>query len=550
MNQIATFASYPAQFGFIYCNVNVCAIFYLTIFAQTITAMNSEQTRRNAVLVPGLLILLLFRFWFAAILPMTGDEAYFILWGEHPAGGYYDHPPMVGWWLTGLLSISRAEWVLRLPAIFLPFVLAGAAWWMVRPYGRERAQLAAILVLLQPANVWNVLITTDTPVILFSVLSGMAYIAGLRKSALRWYVISALLLGAAFMSKYFAALLGAAYVAHIVFSRRDAQRWQALAILVLVAMPAPLYNLYWNSNHAWVNLLFNFINRNDDARLGWQTPLLYLLSIVYLVTPFAVVAAWRYRQKLAQIFSKSLEARTALWLAGIPLLLFAALSLVKTIGLHWLLAFTPFVVIPFAVALPLAALKRMTFWLTGLALLHVSAIVVVAGLPVEVWKGSHQYDGIVLTVKSEELLAQMAPYATDYTYAMDGYSAAATLAYKAQQPVIVFGEGSYHARQDDFLTDWRNLDQKNILILTKSMPDMRLYTPYFSQTSVRQVNLHGAHFYFVLGQQFRYPAYRDTVLRRVREHYYRIPRWLSKRTQSPFDRYFPAQKSAPRTTAF
>ena len=30
------------------------------------------------------------------VLPMTGDEAYFVFWGGDPAGGYYDHPPVVG----------------------------------------------------------------------------------------------------------------------------------------------------------------------------------------------------------------------------------------------------------------------------------------------------------------------------------------------------------------------------------------------------------------------------------------------------------------------
>ena len=33
-------------------------------------------------------------------LPMTGDEAYFVLWGKHLDFGYYDHPPMAGWMMA------------------------------------------------------------------------------------------------------------------------------------------------------------------------------------------------------------------------------------------------------------------------------------------------------------------------------------------------------------------------------------------------------------------------------------------------------------------
>ena len=67
---------------------------------------------------------LVFRLWLSAALPMTVDEAYFILWGRDPALGYYDHPPMIGWLLAPLLEISQAEGWLRLPSVLLPAALA------------------------------------------------------------------------------------------------------------------------------------------------------------------------------------------------------------------------------------------------------------------------------------------------------------------------------------------------------------------------------------------------------------------------------------------
>lgn len=64
---------------------------------------------------------------------------------------------------------------------------------------------------------WNVLITTDTPVILFSLLSVLAYLLALqnpvparRRRSGCW---PKLLLGLAFLGKYFAAI-GFAYLAH------------------------------------------------------------------------------------------------------------------------------------------------------------------------------------------------------------------------------------------------------------------------------------------------------------------------------------------------
>jgi len=499
-----------------------------------------SERRLHPLAWAGLLALVAFRFWFSAVLPMTGDEAYFVLWGEHPAGGYYDHPPMVGWWLTALLAVGRAEWWLRLPATLLPLILAGGAWWLVRPHGAERARIAGWLVLLAPADVWNVLITTDTPVILFTLLSALAYVAAQRRKSLSCYALAGALLGLAFLGKYFAALLGIAYLAHVLFIRRDAGRWAGFAVLLAAALPAPIYNLWWNSAHCWVNILFNFMNRNDDAGLSWQNPALYLASLAYLATPWLLVALWRQRGAVRQAACASVEANSALWLAAIPLGLFAAMSLARPVGLHWLVSFLPFLAVLGAIALPLPTLAHLLKWSAAFAALHILAIAIIAALPMETWKKSEIYDGVVLTVRAEELLAELQPYAADYLFAMDGYSPAATLAYHAQRPFTVFGEGSFHARQDDFFTDWRAQDGRNVLILRKSSPNAADYAPYFRHVDYRDFDLHGVRYYLVLGQGFDYAVYHDRVLRRIRERFYRIPAWLPQRGCELCERYFPA----------
>jgi 4-amino-4-deoxy-L-arabinose transferase-like glycosyltransferase len=501
-----------------------------------------QNLRIRPVVWAGLLALFIFRFWFAAVLPMTGDEAYFVLWGEHPAGGYYDHPPMVGWWLTALLAISRAEWVLRLPAVLLPLILAAGAWWLVRPHGAERARFAAFLVLLAPVDVWNVLITTDTPVILFTMLSALAYVAAQRRASLLWYAAAGALLGLAFLGKYFAALLGIAYLAHVLFIRRDAGRWSGFAVLLAASLPAPIYNLWWNSSHCWVNVLFNFMNRHANAGLSWQNPLSYVVSLVYLATPWLLIALWRHRRTLRQTTQDSIEANTAVWLTLIPFGLFAVMSLTRSIGLHWPASFIPFLFVLAAIALPQAALGRLVRWSAGFAALHIVVISLVAMSPLDAWKKSSSYNDIVFAVRPGDLLARLQPYAADYSFAMEGYSTVATMAYHAQGPFLMFGRGSFHGRQDDFLIDWRAQDGRNVLILRKNPPDLDEYLPYFRHVDFQKFELHGTQFNLVLGQGFNYAVYHERILRNIRDRYYRIPAWLPQRGCEFCERYFPAEK--------
>ena len=145
----------------------------------------------------------------------------------------------------------------------------------------------------------------------------------------------------------------------------------------------------------------------------------------------------------------------------------------------------------------------------------------------------------MLTARSEAVLAHLVPYADKYLFAMDGYSSAATLSYNAGRHFAVFGEGSTYARQDDFVTDWRAQQGRNVLILRKSAPSLDDYAPYFRQIEVRDFTVLGARYWMVLGQDFDYPAYQERVLWHIRERFYRIPGGLPVRGCDFYTRYFP-----------
>lgn len=494
-------------------------------------------------LLLGALLLLVFRVWFAAALPLTGDEAYFVVWGERPAGGYYDHPPMVGWWLAALLHFGRAEWWLRLPSLLLPFILAWGAWALLRPQGEERARYAAALTLLQPVDVWNVLITTDTPVILFSFLSLLAYLRGMARGSAGWHAFAGLLLGGAFLGKYFAALLGIAYAVHVLCVRRDRGRWLQLALLTAAALAGPVYNLWWNSEHCWANVLFNFFNRHEDAGFRWQNPPLYLLSLAYLATPWTLWALWRERAALAAGVAAAPLLRAALWLAAVPLAIFGLMSFGRSVGLHWMLAFMPLLALLAAGVLAPATLARLLRWSAAFAAVHAAVALVVLNLPLSVFGGwNSMYPSIVLTVRGDAVAAALreplARCGADCTLAMESYSAAATLAYATQRPVAVVGGGSFHARQDDFDTDYRALAGHDFLILRRGRSDGREFRPYFAALEVEGFEVAGAPFTLIRGHAFDYATYRDRVLVSVRERFYRLPPWLVPRQCVFFERYF------------
>jgi 4-amino-4-deoxy-L-arabinose transferase-like glycosyltransferase len=478
---------------------------------------------------------LLFRGWLAATLPVTADEAYFILWGRAPALGYYDHPPMVGWLLAPLLELSDAPLWLRLPAVIAPALAALAVhaallrWFEA---GETRASLAGLAVLLVPMNVWNVLITTDTPLLVFSVASMLAFARGVQKGSSGWFVTAGVLLGLAFLSKYFAVLLGLAFLVHCL-ARKNLKPF---LLVFLGGLPFGSLNLYWNTEACWSNVMFNAINRHGDAGdagLSWVTPVLYVASLAYLAAPL-LWYAWRERAALGWRD----PARRALVLAWlVPFAVFAALSPVKRIGLHWLLSFLPALALTVALALDESRLERAVRLFAAFAVLHVSVILVIAALPLDTWKDTRITTRLVFPGRIAELLAAAAPDLQGRVLATDSYSAAALLAYHARRPVPVFGIGTSHARHNDIATDWRLLDGKDIVVLRREPPRPGEYEPYFKAVEVKRLALGAGGYHALIGRGFDYGAYQTRVLTEIGKRYYRIPGWLPAGGCYFFERY-------------
>jgi 4-amino-4-deoxy-L-arabinose transferase-like glycosyltransferase len=484
-------------------------------------------------------LILAFKLWLSAALPLTGDEAYFLYWGLYPDFGYYDHPPMIGWLLYLMHGISNAPWLLRLPVTLLPFALAAGVYFVLRGADEIKATLAALAFMLLPANVWAVLITTDTPLIFFSFASVLAFWQGLVRRAPAWQALAGAFLGLAFLSKYFAVLLGLAYVVYTVCSPCAQRDWRALALVVLCSLPFAAVNLWWNYEHCWANLMFNAYNRNEGAGWSWKTPLLYAASVLYLLSP---VALWQLAKGRRSVLAALGDPATRFFafMFAFPFGFFAVLSLVKQIGLHWMLGFVPFFFVLAGWTLSREQLRRSVVYLGAFSALHVAAIAVAATLPLETWKNTRVYDGIVYHVRINDILRELKPYEGRFALAADGYSAAVTASYYSGKYFFVFGRGSSYARQDDILTDFRPLDGKDILILRKDPPEDPDYRPYFQSVEYKEFTLSGATFHVVLGRGFDFTAYREGALKAVRDRLYAIPRYLPQGRCYFCERYFDA----------
>ena len=506
----------------------------------------TADTSRQAFLAV-LAVTFALRFALAAILPITGDEAYFLSWGQYPAWGFYDHPPMVGWWLAALAGISEHMVVLRAPTLLVPVVLAWAVIATLRGRDERLAWAAGTMVLLVPLNSWNVAITTDIPLMLFAGLTVLMYLRALRTGRGIDFLITGLMLAGALLSKYFAGMLALGIAAHALW-RPSPRKLRGLALVILGSLPGAAVQIAWNWQNCWPNVMFNLVNRNEGAGWAWRNPLLYLASLAYVASPPLLMEMARAtrtwfgtRFSGAAVAPDGAERAALVWLFGVPFALFALLTLGKTIGLHWLASFVVPAVLWFALRRA-GCDQRMTGALRFLgwfAAFHYLLIATLLALPTETFRAWKSYPSLVMTVHGPELAQALAAYGPDVTFASNGYSAAVTMSYSVGRRFIVFGPGSSHARHDDILTDFRELAGRDIVIVRKDNFKPGEYEPYFDRVTYRSVTLRGARFDLIEGHGLRYETYRDAVLDQVRQRYYQLPRWLPRGQCYFCERYFP-----------
>ncbi|MDB5966819.1 MAG: glycosyl transferase, family 39 [Polaromonas sp.] len=501
------------------------------------------------LLAAGLASLLL-RLYIAATFPITGDEAFFYWWGVYPDWGYYDHPPMVGWLIAAVRAVfGDSLWAIRLPVVLLPLGLGAAMWWAFKGVDRTRAAWGIAFFWLAPLNWLNVLVTTDTPLIFWSALSVAALVRAERReaadrAAYGLYALSGLFLGCAFLSKYFSVVLGFTYLVYFVLYRRE--RLAGLALLVACALPGPAINIAYNMSHGWSNIMFNVYNRNEAERFELRKPLLYLLTLAYLVTPAALWMAFRHRGALWRAAGSSAALRVLACLVVVPLLFFGLLSAKKVIGLHWVLSFYPFGFALLALALPADKLKSCAAGLAVFAGLHV---LVVAGLyttTLDTWRTtaplSRIYPQVVRSYKTADILRQVS--APGVVLMAESYTPASIYGFERRQYMPVFGVGRFHARQDDMLVDFSLYQGKTIRVITANPPQLDDFRPYFRSVRALTFLQDGVPFYAVEGKGFNFEAYRQGVLGTIFKRFYNIPKALPM-TGCPFCERYCGQVRCP-----
>lgn len=279
----------------------------------------SRPAPDRRLLLWGLLALTAFRLLAAGLTPLTEDEAYYRLWAMRPQLGYYDHPPMIAWWIAlgRLIAGDDALGVRLLPVLgasLTTLLLWDAA--RLAGFGERIAARAAIWLNATLLIGFGVILAVpDAPSALFWMATLWCLLQAHRArpgdvapgSPTRtrdskespsgkplWWIAAGVTAGLATLSKYSALFLAPGVLLWLIATpegRAQLRRpWPWLTCLIAAGFFG--LNAAWNAQHHWESFTKQF-GRAVPGPLSGRYLGELLVGQFILLNPLIALFAWR-----------------------------------------------------------------------------------------------------------------------------------------------------------------------------------------------------------------------------------------------------------------
>ena len=260
--------------------------------------MEASFKKSYASLGADRLVLLWLGVWWIANLVQAGftelanDEAYYHMFAERLAWGYFDHPPVTALLVWAGERLFGGELGVRFFFTVLQPLYLWILWRLIRPAYAGR-RVAALFVVVSAATLmlqlYGFIAVPDGPLMFTTALFLLTFkwFSENRRRAWLWMGIAMALMA---YSKYHGALVVLFALAANPRQLRRPALYSSGAVALLLLVP----HLVWQYEHDWASFAYHLSGRNSVFRPGYVVE--FLANVLVVFNPFFVplyVQAWR-----------------------------------------------------------------------------------------------------------------------------------------------------------------------------------------------------------------------------------------------------------------
>jgi len=268
------------------------------------------------------------------------DEAYYWLYSMYPQWGYFDHPPMVAWFIMIGNALFKGNLGLRL----LPVLSSGLALWilwsMVRKYKPDALLFWALVYSVVLIHPYGIFATPDAPLFFFGVLFFYAYRNFCEKGTFSDILFLSFTMALMVYSKYHGFLvIGFTLISNFRILK-SWKTWLLAVFFMLYLVPQGV----WQFENGFPSIQYHLIDSHS-------TPYKFKVTFDYIVNLLLLTGPWMGWFFLAVLFrfKPSDHWERALQYTGAGILVFFLLA---TLGgdfeAHWaLMACIPLIILSY-----------------------------------------------------------------------------------------------------------------------------------------------------------------------------------------------------------
>lgn len=319
----------------------------------------------------------------ACFTELSADEAYYWMYSRFPAFGYFDHPPVIAFFIRAGYALFDNTLGVRLFTVITEIMTLLICWQLITVPGKEKHRaafwlLAAAIPVLQ---VYGFIATPDSPLLFFTALFLLIYRWFLESPGYKTALLLGVVMAAMIYSKYHALLV----ITAVVFSNPRLLRSGFAWLAVLAAALCMLPHLLWQLAYEFPSVYYHFYWRVAAYEFHNLTD--FLVSQFFVFGPLMYPALWYLRRKKLLVAEGLFEGALLFIAAGV-LLLFLVFTVRTRIEAHWtLVCAVPLLYFLFSAYLrapgPIQKTMRYAFGCCALLLTIVRGVLFFDVLPVK-----------------------------------------------------------------------------------------------------------------------------------------------------------------------
>lgn len=234
------------------------------------------------------------------------DEAYYWVWSQKMAFGYFDHPPMVAIWIKISGLFFDDELGVRFFSIISFTLMLYIIWLIIDTKQKWNYVWLYFLLIVSVAflNVYGFITTPDTPLLFFITLFLYFYKRFLGDHNLKNTLFLGFSMAGMLYSKYHGILI----IFFVLLSNwtllRNRKFWIASFFGAILFLP----HLYWQYIHDFPTFRYHLLERGSDREYEISNSLMHLVNQIAIVgITFPLIYYAFIKQKSSSIFDKSLK---------------------------------------------------------------------------------------------------------------------------------------------------------------------------------------------------------------------------------------------------